>query len=75
MFGYDDPRQPSVTCQECGTRLGAGTTKDVFSHLVVCLKVDPNSLDNIHDNAESEKNEHGRRILHIVDALQGRITE
>ena len=65
-----DSRQPQVTCLECGTRLGAGTTKDVFSHLVVCLKVSPNTLDNIRDAAEGERSEHGRRVLHILDALQ-----
>lgn len=70
-----DARQPPVTCLECGTKLGEGTTKDVFSHLVVCLKVEKNSLDNIRDNAEAEKTEHGRRILHIVNALQGRVIE
>lgn len=68
-------RQPRVTCQECGTRLGAGTTKDVFSHLVTCLKVELNTLDNIRDIAESAKNENGRRIIHILDALQGTVTE
>ena len=70
-----DPRQPSVTCQECGTRLGVGTTKDVFSHLVTCLKVELNTLDNIRDIAEGQKNENGRRILHILDALQRTVTE
>lgn len=70
-----DARQPAVTCRECGTKLGVGTTKDVYSHLMVCLKVERNSLDNIRDNAEAEKTEHGRRILHIVNALQGRVTE
>ncbi len=62
-------RQPKVTCQECGTALGEGTTKDVFSHLVTCLHVELNTLDNIRDIAEGEKSEHGRRILHILDAL------
>lgn len=70
-----DARQPKVTCQECGTVLGEGTTKDVFSHLVTCLKVELNTLDNIRDIAEGQKNENGRRILHILDALQGTVTE
>lgn len=61
--------QPAVVCRECGTRLGVGTTKDVFSHLVTCLKVEKNTLSNIRDNAEAEHSEHGRRILHILDAL------
>lgn len=65
------PRQPRVVCLECGTRLGVGTPKDVFSHLVTCLKVDLNTLDNIRDAAEGERSEHGRRVLHILDALQG----
>lgn len=69
VFGVD-PRQPKVICQECGTELGEGTTKDVFSHLVTCLHVEPNSLDNIADAARDAKNEHGRRVLYIVEALQ-----
>lgn len=64
-----DKTQPKVTCKECGTKLGEGTTKDVFSHLVTCLKVSPNTLRNIRDNAEGERSEHGRRVLHILDAL------
>ena len=68
-FEYGDPQQPSVTCLECDTRLGAGTTKDVFSHLVVCLHVAPNTLSNIRLNAKAESSEHGIRVLHIVDAL------
>lgn len=61
--------QPYVTCLECGTRLGVGTTKDVFSHLVVCLKVEPNTLKNIRQKALGEHSEHGVRIIHILDAL------
>lgn len=64
------PSQPKVTCVECGTELGEGTTKDVFSHLVTCLHVSPNSLENIADAARDTHNEHGKRVLHIVDALQ-----
>lgn len=69
LFQKNDSRQPRVVCLECGTKLGEGTTKDVFSHLVTCLKVTPNTLENIRDNAASALNEHGRRVLHIVDAL------
>lgn len=65
-----DVTQPQVTCFECGTKLGEGTTKDVFSHLVVCLKVTPNTLNNIRLNAIKESSEHGLRVLHIVNALQ-----
>ncbi|KKL99513.1 hypothetical protein LCGC14_1813690 [marine sediment metagenome] len=70
-----DARQPKVTCLECGTKLGEGTTKDVFSHLVTCLHVSPNTLDNIRDNAEGDRSEHSRRVLHILDALQGKVIE
>ena len=70
-----DKRQPKVTCQEGGTALGEGTTKDVFSHLVTCLHVELNTLDNIRDIAEGQKNENGRRVLHILDALQGTVKE
>lgn len=65
------PDQPAVSCLECHTKLGVGTTKDVFSHLVTCLKVKPNTLRNIKDNAVSERSEHGHRVLHIVNALLG----
>lgn len=61
--------QPRVTCLECGTHLGVGTTKDVYSHLITCLKVSPNTLKNIRLNAERESSEHGNRVLHIVNAL------
>ena len=74
VFGRD-PRQPEVTCLECGTKLGEGTTKDVFSHLVTCLQVAPNSLENIADTARDTKNEHGRRVLYIVEQLQESITD
>ena len=70
-FKKNDPRQPEVTCLECHTKLGVGTTKDVYSHLMTCLHVEPNSLDNIRDNAEALRSEYGRRVLHIVNALQG----
>ena len=69
MIPYGESGQPSVTCLECGTHLGAGTNKDVFSHLVVCLKVPPNTLGNIRLNAKRESSEHGNRVLHIINAL------
>lgn len=72
VFGRD-ARQPKITCKECQTELGEGTTKDVFSHLMTCLHVTPNSLENIADAARDTKNEHGRRVLYIVEALQASI--
>lgn len=65
----ESKEQPRVTCLECGTELGVGTTKDVFSHLVICLKVSPNTLSNIKMNAQAESSEHGNRVLHIVNSL------
>lgn len=70
-----DPRQPQVECRECHTELGEGTTKDVFSHLVTCLHVEPNSLENIADAAHDTHNEHGRRVLYIVEVLQASIAD
>lgn len=59
-----------VTCQECSTVCGEGTTKDPYSHMLNCLKVDSDSLDRIKEHAEGLRSEYGRRILHMVAALQ-----
>lgn len=58
-----------VTCLECGTKLGEGTRKDPYSHLLVCLHAQPGSLERMREVAESAKSENGKRIVHIVDAL------
>lgn len=60
---------PNVTCLECGTFLGGHTGKDPYKHMLGCLNVEPDSLARIKDAAEAERNEHGRRVLHIVSAL------
>lgn len=59
-----------VICQECGTVCGEGTAKDPYSHMLNCLKVDSDSLDRIKEHAEGLRSEHGRRIIHMVAALQ-----
>lgn len=64
-----------VTCMECGTTVGGKTGKDIFSHMVTCLHVELNTLDNIRDIADAQKNENGRRVIHLLDALQGTVTE
>lgn len=67
--------EKAVTCLECGTECGGKTSKDIFSHMVTCLHVELNTLDNIRDIAEAQKNENGRRVIHLLDALQGTVTE
>ena len=63
--------QPAVTCQECHTKLGAKTGKDIYSHLLGCLNVEQNALHRIKTNAIAAGNENGERILHLVNALLG----
>ncbi len=67
--------EATVTCRECGTTVGGKTGKDIFSHMVTCLHVELNTLDNIRDIAEGQKNENGRRVIHLLDALQTGVTE
>lgn len=62
---------PIVTCQECQTKLGGKTGKDVYSHLLICLNVEPNALHRIKTSALAAGNENGKRIIHLVDALLG----
>ena len=65
-FPFSDPR---VTCLECDTQLGGGTTKDPYSHLLLCLRAQPGSFERMREAATSARSENGRRILHILDAI------
>lgn len=61
-----------VTCLECHTDLGGDGRPDPYSHMLHCLNVEPDALDRIKLVAEREANaEHGRRIIHIIDAILG----
>ncbi len=63
------PSSPENTCIECGTVVGGENGKDPYKHLLLCLHIEPDALDRIRDNALSERNEHGRRVLHILDGM------
>lgn len=52
--------------------VGGENGKDPYKHLLLCLHVEPDNLDRIRDVATSERNEHGRRVLHILDGMASR---
>jgi hypothetical protein len=60
-----------VTCRECGTRLGGNSGKAPFKHLQHCLHVEADSLQGVRNYAEGRRDENGRRVIHILDALEG----
>jgi len=66
------PSIPENTCLECGTVVGGENGKDPYKHLLLCLHIEPDAHDRIRDNALSERNEHGRRVLHILDGMVSR---
>ena len=55
--------------------VGGENGKDPYKHLLLCLHVEPDNLDRIRDVATSERNEHGRRVLHILDGIASRAGE
>lgn len=59
-----------VICQECHTPLGGNTGKDIFKHMLHCLKVEKDSLARIRQTADAARNENGRRIIHLINALE-----
>lgn len=61
----------SVTCLECGTRLGGTSTKDAYSHMLHCLNVSPDSVARIRETAEASRTENGKRIVHLCDFILG----
>lgn len=66
------PDTTVVTCLECGMKLGGKGQPDPYKHLLNCLNVEPDALARIKSVAEREVNgEHGRRVLHIVNAIIG----
>ncbi len=60
----------AVTCRECGTALGGDTGKSPYKHMLHCLHVEPDNLERIREIAEREWGERGRRVVHILDALE-----
>jgi hypothetical protein len=64
-----------INCLECGTRLGAGSSRDAYSHLLHCLHVEPNALHVIREQCAQEPGEHSNRVLHIVDFLSPEAVE
>lgn len=66
---------PNNICLECGTVVGGENGKDPYKHLLLCLHVEPDNLDRIRDVATSERNEHGRRVLHILEGMASRARE
>ena len=60
----------ATTCLECHTDLGGQTGKDPFKHMVHCLKVEPDTYVRLRDVAGREWGERGRRVIHILDALE-----
>ena len=63
-------KETEVKCLECGTVCGGTEGKDTWKHLITCLQVDPDNLDRVRETAEQMRSERGRRIIHLVNALQ-----
>ena len=59
-----------VTCKECGTVCGGPHGKDTYKHMINCLKVEPDAYDRIREVAGREWGERGRRVIHLLDALE-----
>lgn len=59
-----------VVCLECGTVCGEGHGKEIFSHMVLCLKVELDSLERIREVAKRDWGERGRRVIHLIDAME-----
>lgn len=59
-----------VKCLECGTLLGGEGNPDPYKHMLHCLNVEPDALDRIKATCLEHPNEHSRRILHIIEAVQ-----
>lgn len=59
-----------VTCIECDTVCGGSHGKDTFKHMVNCLKVEPDSYLRIREVAVKDWGERGRRVIHLLNALE-----
>jgi hypothetical protein len=57
---------------ECQTPLGGATGKSAYKHLLLCLHVAPQPFVRIREEAEMLRSERGRRIIHILDAIDPR---
>ena len=60
-----------ITCLECGKVMGGQTSIDPYKHMLRCLHVEPDNLARIREQAEGARNENGRRILHILNHIEG----
>ena len=60
-----------VTCLECGKVMGGQSGIDPYKHMLRCLHVEPDSLGRIREQAEGARSENGRRILHILNHIEG----
>lgn len=60
----------SVRCLECRTDLGGDTGKSPYKHMLHCLHVEPDALENLRESARLEWGERGKRVIHILDALE-----
>ena len=59
-----------VTCKECNTLCGGARGKDTYKHMINCLKVEPDAYPRIRELAVREWGERGRRVIHLLDALE-----
>jgi len=64
----------AISCQECGQLIGGSTSRDPYKHMLRCLHVEPDSLQRIREQAEGARNENGRRVLHIVNYIEGSVS-
>ena len=60
-----------ISCQECGKVLSGNSGIDPYKHMLRCLHVEPDSLGRIREQAEGARNENGRRILAILNHIEG----
>ena len=58
-----------VVCLECATELGGSTGKYPYKHMLGCLKVRPGPLERVREAALGQRNENGKRVVHLVDAM------
>lgn len=63
-----------VSCQECGKVIAGNSGIDPYKHMLKCLHVEPDNLGRIREQAEGARNENGRRILHILNHIEGTVS-
>ena len=60
-----------ISCQECGKVIAGNSGIDPYKHMLRCLHVEPDNLGRIREQAEGARNEIVRRILAILDHIEG----